>query len=362
MLLRLFFSTASCRPASVAAWLLLVSTCALIGCVAPDRAREATERAGASAPHFVYSPYKHVPIALPDRTPIVSTALGGVAMPVAHDGRSRLPPGVHALTLAFATGECGTETWDAAGARAFAAANVPALERAGIDYIVSTGGEAGVFTCASDAGMESFVARYRSSRLVGFDFDIERDQSAALLASLVARIKNAKDRYPWLRMSFTLATWAASDGSMASLNDLGERVMQAIRDAGLTDYYVNLMVMDYGDATPRNCVVSAGACDMGRSAVQAARNLQARHGVPPARIELTPMIGVNDVMTNVFSLDDAALLARFVRDNGLGGLHFWSLDRDVQCPAGSAAVSPTCHGLPGVPAFAFTNAFRDTDR
>ena len=31
------------------------------------------------------------------------------------------------------------------------------------------------------------------------------------------------------------------------------------------------------------------------------------------RIELTPMIGVNDVTANVFTLDDALLTGRFVR-------------------------------------------------
>lgn len=36
--------------------------------------------------------------------------------------------------------------------------------------------------------------------------------------------------------------------------------------------YINPMVMDYGDATRGNCVVVDGACDMGRSAIRAARN------------------------------------------------------------------------------------------
>ena len=127
--------------------------------------------------------------------------------------------------------------------------------------------------------------------------------------------------------------------------------MQAIRDAGLADYYVNLMVMDYGDAIARNCVVSAGVCNMGLSAIQAARNLNARFGVPMRRIELTPMIGVNDVVANVFTLDDATTVARFVRENAAGGLHFWSLDRDVPCPADvsgyrrPAAASTACPDL-----------------
>jgi hypothetical protein len=132
---------------------------------------------------------------------------------------------------------------------------VVACVRADIDYIISTGGEAGVFTCATDAGMEAFIARYASPRLIGFDFDIEHGQSAEIVGSLVQRIKAAKERHPQLRFSFTLATWGASDGSLASLNGDGQRVMQAVRDAGLADYYVNLMVMDYGEPSPELCRV-----------------------------------------------------------------------------------------------------------
>lgn len=315
----------------------------------------------AAATRFVYSPYKHVPIALPAETRLISTAAGGAPTPIVVAGRSTLPDGVTALTLAFATGECGAESWDGMERRDWEA-NLAALARAGIDYIISTGGEASVFTCASDAGMEAFIARYRSPHLVGFDFDIERGQSEELLDSLARRIASAQQRHPELRISFTLATWAAVDGSLASLNADGERVMRAIRAAGVGDFYVNLMVMDYGEANPRNCVVSAGVCDMGSSAIQAARNVNARYGVPFDRIELTPMIGVNDVMANVFALDDARVLARFVRERGLGGVHFWSLDRDAPCPAGASGVSSMCNGLTNVPPLGFSRGFRDALR
>ena len=339
---------------------------ALAGCAGPagndlpssgNALARATSERGTS-PHFVYSPYKYVPVALAPDSGAISAAVTGGPTPIVVNGRSTLPTGVTALTLAFATGECGAETWDGMDPRLLADGNLRAFVRAGIDYIISTGGEAGVFTCATDAGMEAFIARYASPRLIGFDFDIERGQSAEIVGALVQRIKAAKERHPQLRFSFTLATWGASDGSQVSLNDDGQRVMQAIRDAGLADYYVNLMVMDYGDAIPRNCVVSVGVCHMGLSAIQAARNLNARFGVPMSRIELTPMIGVNDVVANVFTLDDATTVARFVRESAAGGLHFWSLDRDVPCPADVSRVSSICSGLTGMPGFAFTEAFR----
>jgi chitinase len=329
-------------------------------CVGPlDKASTPVRHSGAlrTQTRFVYSPYKHVPISLSPEH-VLATAAGGATSPIVEGDRSKLPAGVTALTLAFATGECGAESWDGMQPGEWVAANVAALDRADIDYIVSTGGEAGTFTCSTDAGMEAFIARYASKHLVGLDFDIERGQSDEILQSLALRIAAAQQRHPELRISFTLATWAATDGSFASLNADGERVMGAVRAAGIDDFYVNLMVMDYGEAVPRNCVVSAGVCDMGRSAIQAARNLNARHGVPYDRIELTPMLGVNDVTANVFTVEDAWFVGRFVRESGLGGLHFWSLDRDAPCPGRASGVSSACSGL-AAPPFAFNAAFRD---
>jgi hypothetical protein len=317
-------------------WVLLA--CSFItGCATP-RERAPQEIARISPRPPVYSPYQHVAM-----------------------GRAQLPPAVRALTLAFATGECGVETWEGTAPDEIED-TLRALIAAGLDYIVSTGGEAGTFTCATDAGMETFIARYESPRLVGFDFDIERGQSDDVLRDLARTIGNAQARRPWLRISVTLATWAGSDGARASLNADGARVLAALRAAGVADYYVNLMVMDYGEATQRNCVVAGTVCDMGRSAMQAATNLTDRFGVPPARIELTPMIGVNDVTANVFTVDDATTLARFARERGLAGVHFWSLDRDVSCPENRRVVSSRCHGLPGLEAFAYTRAFADALR
>jgi hypothetical protein len=335
---------------------------ALLGCAMLAACVPRVDSVRAPTSRFVYSPYKHVAVGWRDDAPAVATGVTGAWTPLAEDGRSHLPAGVNAVTLAFATGECGAERWDDVDAADVARAIVPAFVRAGIDYVVSTGGEAGTFTCQSDDGMEAFVARYDSPRLIGFDFDIERGQSDAVLDALAQRIGAAQRRHPALRFSVTLATWAGSDETRASLNTDGMRVLDALRRAGVADYLVNLMVMDYGEARRGNCVLDGAVCDMGRSAIQAARNLRDRFGVPLARVELTPMIGVNDVVSNVFTLDDARTVARFAREAGLAGVHFWSLDRDVACPGNAHSVSSLCHGMPGLAPFAYAATFRDALR
>ena len=132
--------------------------------------------------------------------------------------------------------------------------------------------------------------------------------------------------------------------------------MQAIQSAGLSKYLINLMVMDYGPGSPNVCTMGAnGRCDMGASAVSAARSLNSRWGVPLSQIELTPMIGGNDEPTNVFTLADAATVSSYVRANSLAGIHYWSLDRDRDCPPGSA--SETCNTLGNASTLGFTKAF-----
>jgi chitinase len=292
-----------------------------------------------AAPHFLAGPYKHTAM---HRQPshAITMAPHGVPQPVIANGK-RAYAGT--MSWAFATGECGQEHWGEESGQDIADANVAAFEQAGADYVVSTGGQGGVFTCASDEGMERFIRRYESTRLVGLDFDIEAGQSAQQVESLILRIKAAQARRPQLRYSFTVATHAASDGSHKSLNQEGEAILAALRRNGVRDFTFNLMVMDYGPGERASCVLKKGSlCDMGKSAIQAARNVHAKYGLPYAQIELTAMIGVNDVVSNIFTLDDARMLAAAVKSMKLAGLHYWSLDRDQPCSEPTAGASATC--------------------
>ncbi len=332
--------------------------CILLACASASPPPPAAQ---AAAPHgrFVYGPYKHLNMAVNPQNPVATTQVLGTAQVLATTPRSVLLPGATALTLAFASGECGQEKWGDLAAQAVAEANVAALNRAGMPYIISTGGEGNIFSCGSDAGMEQFVTRYASPMLLGFDFDIEAGQTPAMVNSLLQRIKVAQLRRPHLRMSFTVATHAASDGGQASLNAQGQQVLAAIRAVQLDHYVINLMVMNYGPAKPANCVVREGRCDMAASAAQAVQNLHSHYGIPKSQIAITAMLGVNDVVENVFTPADAMALARLARREQLGGLHFWSLDRDAPCAGGATAVSPTCSSLNAHSALAFSRAFAE---
>eukprot|EP00731_Ephydatia_muelleri_P015487 Em0008g1207a len=205
------------------------------------------------------------------------------------------------VRLSFATGECGDETWAGVSADTFAEANIGLLNSHGIQYTVSTGGANGLFTCSSTVGADRFLNRY-------------------------------------------LGPQTASTGPDASsINDLGKSVLTAATNAGLK-YIVNLMAMDYGQ-TPSQwiCVLDDNKmCDMGASAIQAAKNLNKKYGVPFTEIALTPMIGMNDVTNEIFTIEDMKKVLEFGAKVGLAGLHYWSFDRDCHSLVNA---SPTCSGV-----------------
>lgn len=308
---------------------------------------------------LLFGPYKDTSVNMNWGTNVISTKVSGTQTVFADDLTAA---GGNVVSLAFATGECGNERWGDVPGAAMAAANVPVLEAASVDYILSTGGAAGSFTCGSDAGFAAFLDRWTGAHLIGVDLDIEAGQSPQVIAALVQRIETAHAAYPDLRFSLTVATLANNEGAStarslgsnigSSLNVLGDTAMAAVADvfgfdgsAATWPSYVtvNLMTMNYGSPGPGVCVVSDGQCDMGQSAIQAAYNLHDHFGVPYANIELTPMIGGNDVRGELYTLADVDETAAFARSQGLAGVHYWSYDRDVDCPIGAA--SPVCNSL-----------------
>jgi chitinase len=298
---------------------------------------------------FIFSPYKDATINLNWNTDVISTAVTGAFQPLL----SVMPVKNTTVTLAFATGACGSENWGGVPAASMIAANLQNFVQAGKYYIISTGGAGGTFTCSSSSGFLAFVQSYYTSHMLGVDFDIEAGQTQSQITSLVQDVVTAESAYPSLRFSFTIATEGGN--ASPSLNSTGVAVMDAIKSVGLTKYTINLMTMDYGSAIPGNCVVSNGACEMGSSAAQAAVDLHNQYGVPYNQIELTPMIGGNDTQGEVFTIADAVTVSNFVLQNGLAGLHFWSFDRDTDCTL--AFSSPTCNSYGQAGTLGFTNAF-----
>lgn len=307
-----------------------------------------------------FSPYKDVAINMDWNTHAMRSAVTGLPLPLVGSGSviTTAVPNLGAITLGFATGECGSESWGGVPGAAFARDNVPRLDAAGIDYVLSTGGQTGSFSCARPSGMMQFIARYHSPHLVGLDFDMETGQSDQTIADLIAGAKHAHAIYPNLRFSFTVATVAASDGSYGGVNALGDRVVRAVKKSGLANARINLMAFDFGNPSPAVCVVSNGHCDMGQSAVQTVRNLEHTYGLAPGQIEVTAMIGQNDSQALTMYPADVDPIVAYAVASGLAGIHYWSFDRDTPCAGGSIGhASPVCSSLNGTSPLEYARRF-----
>jgi hypothetical protein len=329
------------------------------GSPSPSPSPSPTSTGTGSASGLLFSPYKDVTINMNWNTDQMQSAAEGTAIPVVGSGSlvSNYVPKLPAITVAFATGTCGSETWGGVSGASWAAENVPQLSAAHLNYVISTGGAAGTFTCASTSGMDSFIARYASSNLVGIDFDIEGGQSQSDIQNLVNASVGAQSTYPNLQFSFTIATLAASDGSYGGVNSLGAEVVQAVKASSLKKYVINLMTMDFGSASAGVCVVASGACEMGQSSIQAVTNLEHTYGIAAGKIAVTPMIGLNDNTAETFTAGDVDTLTNYAKSNGLAGLHFWSLDRDTPCATTTTYASPTCNSVSDTTALQYTKRF-----
>ena len=287
--------------------------------------------ATASAQIF-FSPYKDVTLNANWNTGEQQSAVTGTTEAVT----SAMPVDNSTLSWAFATGTCGTENWGGI-TPGLESSNVQDFVSAGKYYVVSTGGSAGTFDCPSTSGMQTFMNTYYSPNMVGVDYDIEVGQDQAIIDDLINSTIYAEQQYPNMRFSFTLQTeGSATTGS--DLNSTGDTVMSEISRLGLGgNYYVDLMAFDYGSVSSGTCVVSGSVCDMAQSAIAAAESLHSNFGTPYSHIELCLMEGQADAgASETLSLANVDTIVAWAKSVGLGGIHYWSFDRDLPSSASSS--------------------------
>ena len=248
---------------------------------------------------------------------------------------------IKALHLAFLTdgGDC-QPAWG--GQSSYSLENkwgqhvTDALAKDGLELTVSFGGASGndlSMRCNErqlEAIFEKTVTTYHAKKL---DFDVEN--GTANVPTLLLALTVFQQKNPTIKLSFTLPV--LPEGLTAPGKDLIFKALQA-----KLKFNINIMTMDYGPYY---------SGDMGDYTKQAATALFAylRNMSPLApdddlwqSIEVTPMIGVNDVATEEFSLKNAAAVSDFVHEKKMGGFSMWSLTRDKPCADKWA--SPTCSG------------------
>ncbi|MES9806701.1 cellulose binding domain-containing protein [Streptomyces cinereoruber] len=236
------------------------------------------------------------------------------------------------------------------------AAQIGALRAEGGDVRVSFGGAAGhelALNCSSASALAAAYGKVIDQyELTKVDFDVE----GAALPDTAANTRRSQaiaqlqKSHPGLDVSFTLPVMPEG------LTQPGVDLLADAKRNGVRVDAVNIMAMDYGPAY---------SADMGTYAIQAATATQAQIkgvlGLSDAAawkaVAVTPMIGVNDVTTEIFTVDDATQLVAFAKSKGIGRLSMWSSTRDKQCPDGAVnRADATCSSILQQP-LAFTQAF-----
>ncbi|MFE0104546.1 chitinase [Streptomyces sp. NPDC059009] len=256
--------------------------------------------------------------------------------------------GVKEFNLAFVTGGDGcTPKWGGVTelGKDPVAAKIGDIRAAGGDVRVSFGGangsELGVACKSADQLADAYGKVIDQFKLTKVDFDIEggalpdtaaNDRRAEAIAQLQKKHKD-------LDVSFTLPTMPEG------LTQDGVGLLKSAKAKGVQVDEVNIMAMDYGPSY---------SGDMGKYATQAAtatqQQVKGALGLSDAAawqaVAVTPMIGVNDVAVEKFTLADAKELVAFAEEKKLGGLHMWSANRDKACAGGGAdAAQPTCSSI-----------------
>ena len=184
------------------------------------------------------------------------------------------------------------------------------------------------------------------------DFDIEgmavQDQHSITLRDQA--LVGLKAANPGLIISYTLPVLPTG------LTADGLNVLSSAKHDGLAIDVVNIMAMDYGSAVDNGGQMGLDAIDaaIATESQIAALGLSAKLGV-------TPMIGVNDISSEVFSLADAQALLNYAQtDSNIVRLAMWSVARDNGNSAGAHYASPDSSGIAQQP-YAFSAIFHQFD-
>jgi Cellulose binding domain/Glycosyl hydrolases family 18 len=258
--------------------------------------------------------------------------------------------GTKFFNLAFITNGGGTCTPEWGGVTSITdssiSSDISSLRAAGGDVRVSFGGEAGTELASSCTSSSSLAAAYQSVikqySLTDIDFDVEgaaiADTNAINLRNQAIAILEGED--PGLQVSYTLPVLPSG------LTSQGVALLQNAKNDNANIAAVNVMAMDYGSSFPGDMATLAEqAATSTMQQVQSVwTNLSTAQAY--AKIAVTPMIGVNDTSSEVFSLADASSLASFAQSKGLAWLSMWSATRDSECSGGAQGfASATCSSV-----------------
>jgi len=216
--------------------------------------------------------------------------------------------------------------------------SVTKLRSLGGDVIISFGGAAGSELALKNTDPVVLHTKYQSVidkyRPTWVDFDVEGHAmdnwpSIQRRNKALAALKKAN---PGLIVSYTLAV------DPTGLEADAVRLLKDADNAGLDVDVVNIMAMDFAPSQ-----APQGKTLMSQYVIQAATNTHTQlvaAGLTNTQVGVTPMLGVNDVASQIFGLNDAQKLVNWAKTvPWVSFIGFWSLGRDNSNSKGGVEVS-----------------------
>lgn len=151
-----------------------------------------------------------------------------------------------------------------------------------------------------------------------------------------------------------LNIWLTLPVAPTGLTEPGTTAVTQMLEGGVDLAGVNIMTMDFGGSKPQAMsmldasIAAAEATHSQLSTLYSRANMALGPQALWTKLGLTPMVGQNDVVSEVFSLDDAAGLNAFAVEHGVGRMSMWSLNRDATCSDNYADVSVVSVGCSGI--------------
>ncbi|MFK0150452.1 RICIN domain-containing protein [Streptomyces sp. NPDC090493] len=225
---------------------------------------------------------------------------------------------------------------------------INSLRAAGGDVIASFGGASGTEEAQACTTVASLKAQYKkvidTLNLTRVDFDVEGSAIADTAANDRRNKALAQLQQEYAAAGRKLDVQYTLPSMPNGLDGNGTKLLSNAKSNGLTVNLVNIMTMDYYDGTR----------DMGKAATDAATALRTQLGsIWPEKSDAqlwamegnTPMIGVNDDTSEIFTTGNATTLAGFAKSKGIQELAFWALGRDKACGT-NGQLSDSCSGTP----------------
>ncbi|MEK7494702.1 MAG: chitinase, partial [Patescibacteria group bacterium] len=245
------------------------------------------------------------------------------------------------------------------------------LQQQGGRIAVSFGGALNSELAVSCKDQEALFHAYKSVieryNIDTIDLDLENQslkdsESAKRRAIVIAKLQEE-----YRKNGKSLAVWLTLPVAPQGLTPEGTGMVAEMLSAKVDIAGVNLMTMDYGDSRADDQTMLSASQQALNETHRQLGILYKQAGINLNSVSLwrkigaTPMIGQNDIVDEVFTLEDAKGFNTFSRNQGVGRMSMWSANRDTPCGENYVdvkIVSDSCSGTKEKK-FSFSEALRN---